>query len=56
MKILSQDIVSTIENNQKYPTNSVSASTTHRQRILEKLDTDNSIGAIKYASAQGILN
>jgi DNA-binding CsgD family transcriptional regulator len=35
---------------------SVHTVNTHRQRILEKLDANNSIEAIKYASALGILN
>jgi DNA-binding CsgD family transcriptional regulator len=35
---------------------SVHTVNTHRQRILEKLDADNSIEAIKYASTLGILN
>ena len=29
---------------------------THRQRILEKLDADNSMEAVKYASALGLLS
>lgn len=29
---------------------------THRQRILEKLDVDNSMEAVKYASTLGLLN
>jgi DNA-binding CsgD family transcriptional regulator len=35
---------------------SVHTVNTHRQRILEKLNADNSMEAIKYASALGLLN
>jgi DNA-binding CsgD family transcriptional regulator len=35
---------------------SVHTVNTHRQRILEKLDADNSMEAIKYASALGLLS
>jgi DNA-binding CsgD family transcriptional regulator len=35
---------------------SVHTVNTHRQRILEKLDADNAMEAIKYASALGLLN
>lgn len=35
---------------------SVHTVNTHRQRILEKLDADNSMEAVRYASAIGLLN
>ncbi|MDR1880928.1 MAG: LuxR C-terminal-related transcriptional regulator, partial [Tannerellaceae bacterium] len=35
---------------------SVHTVNTHRQRILEKLDVDNSLEAVKYASALGLLS
>jgi DNA-binding NarL/FixJ family response regulator len=34
---------------------SVHTVNTHRQRILEKLDVDNSMEAVKYASELGLL-
>ena len=34
---------------------SVHTVNTHRQRILEKLNVDNSMEAVRYASARGLL-
>ncbi|WP_235782360.1 response regulator transcription factor [Phocaeicola paurosaccharolyticus] len=35
---------------------SVHTVNTHRQRILEKLDVNNSMEAVKYASALGLIS